>query len=42
MKGLINARKEQLEIERITVERVRGIMSPLEICSKVLDSLGDG
>ena len=42
MKGLVNARKEQLEIEPITVERVRGIISPLEIRSKVLDSLRDG
>ena len=42
MKGLVNARKEQLEIEPITVERVRGIISPLEIRAKVLDSLGDG
>jgi hypothetical protein len=42
MQGLVNACKEQLEIEPITVERVRGIISPLEIHSKALDSLGDG
>jgi hypothetical protein len=41
MKRRSNTRKEQLEIERIAVERVRGIISPPEVGSKVLDRLGD-